>query len=149
VVCSAASGGLSPEQWDTVRHFTATEFRRPADMDAEFIYFLDGVRDAFGEPLVITSDARTVAEEEALPGHAEPPTSSLHVADPVNNVWARAVDLPWIPLGADRWNLTVAVQQVAHGRPVELEFVPFGGNAHIHLGLFRDERPSVLIFSQT
>ena len=139
---------MSPEQWDGIRHFQASEFRRPLDMDNEFMVFLDGVRDAYGSPLTITSDARTVQEEEALPGHAEPPTSSLHVADPDNGIWARAVDFPWILAGSARWAFTTAVMQVANGRPVELEFVPFGTNAHIHLGLFRDTRPSVLIFSE-
>jgi hypothetical protein len=138
---------MSPEQWDTIRHFQASEFRRPADMDAEFMVFLDGVRDAYGHPLTITSDARTVAEEEALPGHAEPPSSSLHVADPPH-FWARAVDSPWIGDARRRWQLAVAVERVANGRGVELEFVPFGANAHLHLGLFRDDRPSVLIFSE-
>src|SRR5690348_11921081 len=94
---------MSPEQWDGIRHFQASEFKRPLDMDNEFMIFLDGVRDIYGSPLTITSDARTVTEEEALPGHAEPPTSSLHVADPANGIWARAVDLPWTPTGAARW----------------------------------------------
>lgn len=138
---------MSPEQWDTIRHFQASEFRQPADMDAEFMVFLDGVREAYGHPLMITSDARTVAEEEALPGHAEPPESSLHVADPPN-YWARAVDGPWIPDGTLRWRLAAAVERVANGRGVELEFVPFGHNSHIHIGLFRGTRPSVLIFSE-
>ena len=117
-------------------------------MDNEFLVFLDGVRQQYGEPLVTTSDARTVEEEEALPGHAMPPASSLHVADPLNGLWARAVDLRWIPGGASRWKFLAAVCGVANGRGVELEFVPFGLNSHIHLGLFRDARPSVLIFSE-
>jgi hypothetical protein len=139
---------VSPEQWDTVRHFKPGEFNRPEDMDAEFIYFLDGVRDATGDVFPIDSDARTVAEEELLPGHAEPPSSSLHVADPANNIWARAVDTPWVTDATARWRLAAAVIKVANGRAVELEFVPFGANAHIHLGLFRTVRPSVLLFSQ-
>jgi len=139
---------MSPEQWDTVRFFKPTEFKNPALMDAEFVYFLDGVRASYGAPLTITSDARTVQQEEALPGHAEPPSSSLHVADPANNLLARAVDMPWITMGSERWSFAQAVAKVANDRAVELEFVPFGANAHIHLGLFRGVRPSVLIFSE-
>lgn len=139
---------MSPEQWETVRFFKPLEFKNPALMDAEFVYFLDGVRAAYGIPLTITSDARTIAEEEALPGHAEPPASSLHVADPASGLLARAVDMPWVTLGASRWQFAEAVMQVANGRGVELEFVPFGSNSHLHLGLFRDSRPSVLIFSE-
>ena len=139
---------MSPEQWDTVRFFKPLEFKNPALMDAEYVYFLDGVRAQTGDVFPVTSDARTVAQEEALPGHAEPPESSLHVADPANNLLARAVDRPWLADAAARWRLVAAVLTVANGRGVELEFVPFGSNAHIHLGLFRDTRPSVLIFSE-
>lgn len=139
---------MSPEQWDTIRHFAASEFWRPADMDAEFVVFLDGVRQAYGFPLTITSDARTLEEEEALPGHAEPASSSLHVAEPALGRWARAVDLSWITDGVQRWAFVAAVLRVANGRGVELELVPFGGNRHVHLGLYRDARPSVLIFSE-
>jgi hypothetical protein len=116
-------------------------------MDYEFMVFLDGVRDAYGHPLTITSDARTVAEEEALPGHAEPSESSLHVADPPH-YWARAVDVPWITDAALRWQFVAAVVRVANGRGVELEFVPFGGNRHVHIALVRDDRPSVFLFSE-
>ena len=93
-------------------------------MDNEFLVFLDGVRDVYGKPLIVTSDARTIAEEQALPGHAEPPQSSLHVADPVNAIWARAFDLRWIPDAAARFRLVTAILQVSAGRPIELEFVP-------------------------
>jgi hypothetical protein len=139
---------MSPEQWDGIRHFYVTELQRPLDMDNEFMVFLDGVRQQYGEPLVVTSDARTVAEEETLPGHAIPPHSSLHVADPANGLWGRAVDLRWIADGTSRWKFLQAVYNVANGRGVELEFVPFGDNAHIHVGLFRTARPSVFIFSE-
>jgi hypothetical protein len=139
---------MSPEQWETVKFFQSAEFQRAADMDAEFVYFLDGLRLAYGHPLRITSDARTVEEEEALPGHAEPASLSLHVAEPTLGRWARAVDLPWIPEADLRWQFMEAVVLVANGRGVELEFVPFGNNRHVHLGLFRDDRPSVLIFSE-
>lgn len=140
---------MSPEQWDGIRHFQPGEFSRPLDMDYEFLVFLDGVRDLYGEPLMITSGARTVAEETALPGHAEPPESSLHVADPERlGIFARAVDLQWIPAGTLRWAFCEAVFKTANGRGVELEFVPFGTNSHLHLGLYRDTRPSVLIFSE-
>lgn len=139
---------MSPEQWDGVRYFQAAEFARPLDMDNEFLVFLDGVRLGYGHPLRITSDARTVEEEEALPGHAEPASLSLHVAEPTLGRWARAVDTPWIADANLRWQFVEAVVLVANGRGVELEFVPFGGNRHVHIGLARDDRPSVFLFSE-
>lgn len=139
---------MSPEQWDGIRHFRAGEFRRPLDMDYELLVFLDGVREQYGHPLMITSDARTIEEEEALPGHAEPASSSLHVAEPALGRWARAVDLPWISDAGLRWQFMEAVVLVANGRGIELELVPFGPNRHLHLGLFRDDRPSMLPISE-
>lgn len=139
---------MSPEQFETIRHFQASEFARHLDMDAEFMVFLDGVREQYGHPLMVTSDARTLEEEEALPGHADPASSSLHVAEPALGRWARAVDLSWITDGMQRWAFVAAVLRIANGRGVELELVPFGGNRHVHLGLFRDDRSSVLIFSE-
>jgi hypothetical protein len=122
-------------------HFVAAEFKHPDLMDPAFLYFLDAVRTRYGSPLVITSDARTLEQEVALPKHAEPAESSLHVAWPL----ARAVDLAWIGDPIARWNFHQAVVDTAKAlnAPVELEY-EFPGEPHIHLGLFRDSRPSHL-----
>jgi len=127
-----------------LKWFSAGEFRNPDLLDPAFLYFLDSVRSRAGFPLVITSDARTLEQEIALPAHAEPPESSLHVAAPL----ARAVDLAWIGDPVGRWKFERAVFATADalGVSVELEH-EFPGEAHHHLGLFRDNRPSRLLLT--
>jgi hypothetical protein len=129
---------MTPEQWRTIRHFGSAECKRPEAMDYEFVMFLDDWRDAYGKPLTITNDARTIPEELAQPVHAEPPESGLHVFDPTTGLWCRAVDLRWLASRTDMDALVRAYYQVKGDRPGELELVPFGPNAHIHAGLFRD-----------
>jgi len=117
-------------------------------MDYEFMVFLDQVRDACAFPFVVTSDARTIAEELAQPVHAIPPESGLHVFDPAQNLWCRAVDLRWLSDPTERDTLVAAVYRVRGQRPTELELVPFTANAHTHVGLFRTaDHPARLEFS--
>lgn len=125
-----------------LRYFAPAEFRNPDLMNGDFCYFLDAVRARYGAPLVVTSDARTAVEEAALPGHAEPPESSLHVQ-------GRAVDLRWIPDRTARYAFNRAVILTADGWGVspELEYVPAGPEPHIHLGAFRNPHSPALEFA--
>jgi hypothetical protein len=125
-----------------LRFFARDEFRNPDLMDGEFCYFLDAVRSRYGAPLTITSDARTVEEEQALPAHADQPESSLHVL-------GRAVDLRWIPDKSARYAFNRAVVFAASALSVapELEYVPSGAQPHIHLGAFKAPHPPTLIFA--
>lgn len=139
---------MTPEQWATIRHFAPTECTQPEAADYEFMVFLDDVRDVYGESLIITGDGRTVAQEAAQPSHAIPPESGLHVFDLARGLFWRAVDLRWIEDPAKRDRLQAAMYRVRVNRPTELEWVPFGSNKHIHLGLFRQStHPSRVEFS--
>lgn len=131
---------MTAEQWATVRGFSPTEFKRPDAIDYEYAMFLSDWWTAFGRPgkMIITNDARTLAEELAQPVHAIPPESGLHVFVPASSLWCRAVDLRWLSDRADMDALVRAYYRAKGDRPGELELVPFGPNAHIHAGLFRD-----------
>src|SRR5207245_3265460 len=84
-------------------HFQLSEFRHPELVDAQAAVMLDEVRDRYGKPLALTSDARTVDENASLPG-ASP--TSLHLL-------GRAFDLRCINNPADRYAFVVAVVGVA------------------------------------
>lgn len=71
-----------------LKFFARHEFQRPDLVDDTCARALDQVRFYYGAPLEITSDARSVEEEAALPNSATPPESSLHVQ-------GRAFDLRW------------------------------------------------------
>ena len=47
------------------RFFKLSEFRHPELMDADFVDFLDHVRFEYGNPIILTSDARTPEENRA------------------------------------------------------------------------------------
>jgi len=119
----------------TLRWFQAREFRHPALVDAEAARFLDAVRDTYGAPLVLTSDARTPEENAAAQGSS--PTS-LHLH-------GRAFDLRWIPDPEALWRLVDAVYLVAGTNPVELELVNSQQDQHIHLACLPTGRVSRLL----
>jgi len=122
----------------TLRHFALSELSHHELVDNLAAVWLDDIRDLFGYPLTVTCAARTVEENAALPGSA--PTS-LHLV-------GRAFDLRWIEDAAHRWAFVEAVYLASGERSVELEFVPFGENRHIHVALAGDGHASTLIFSE-
>lgn len=117
-----------------LKHFAPEEFKHWELVDQDAADFLDAVRSVYGQPLVLTSDARTVEENAAASGSS--PTS-LHL-------FGRAFDLRWIPDDAALWRFVVAVMHVGAARSLELELVNSDRDKHIHLGLFTDGRPSRL-----
>ena len=88
-----------------MRWFRPREFRHPELVEAEAAHFLDAMRETYGAPLVLTSDARTPEENAAARGSS--PTS-LHLQ-------GRAFDLQWIPDPEALWRLVDAVYLVAGG----------------------------------
>ena len=123
----------------TLRHFALTELRHPELVVNDCAVRLDDIRELCGFPLVITSDARTAAENASAPGSS---ASSLHLL-------GRAFDLQWLEDAAQRWAFLEAVYLASGSWSVELELVPFGPNRHIHVGWFPDDgHPSTLIFSE-
>ena len=110
----------------TLRHFTAPEFRHPDLVDDAAAVWLDDIRQTYGAPLELTSDARTLQENAATPGSS--PTS-LHLI-------GRAFDLRWIADPVAFWRFVDAVFLTSGARPVELIFPYSVANRHIHLGLY-------------
>lgn len=126
---------MTPDQARTLHHFAWNEFKHPDLVAYPFAIFLDDVREAFGAPLVLTSDARTAAENAAANGS---PTS-LHLQ-------GRAADLHWTPNDAALARFVIAVVTVAAGRPFELEIDVNAASPHLHLGLFPDPAHAATLF---
>jgi hypothetical protein len=102
------------------------EFRHPELVDDAAAVFLDDLRDLYGDPLVITSDARTLEENDAASGSS---ATSLHLV-------GRAFDLQWIVDPEALWRFVDAVFVTAGERAVELELVNSARDKHIHVGLY-------------
>lgn len=113
----------------TLRHFAPAEFRHPDLVDNAAAVWLDDVRDLYGFPLTLTSDARTAEENAAASGSS--PTS-LHLL-------GRAFDLQWIADPSHLWSFVEAVYLATGERAVELELVNGPTDRHIHMGLFPDD----------
>lgn len=132
---------MTPEQVAALRHFTAAEFHHPDLVDNQAAVFLDQLREAYGAPLTLTSDARTPVENAAARGSS--PTS-LHLL-------GRAFDLRWPGNEAQAWAFLRAFFLALGWKPpeaeksVELELVHGPTDKHIHFGIFPDARPSRLI----
>lgn len=113
-----------------LKHFRASEFRRPELMHESFVRWLDAVRDRAGVVMVVTDDGR---RGERPAGSV---VASLHEQ-------GRAVDLRsrnWTP--QEKWAIVSAIVQLADQAPgkVELETVfDRDGDKHWHLGV--DARP--------
>lgn len=112
-----------------LRHFQLNEFRHADLVDNAAAVWLDDIRELFGLPLVLTSDARTPAENAAASGSS--PTS-LHLL-------GRAFDLQWIADSGHLWRFVEAVYLASGERAVELELVNGPADRHIHVGLYPDE----------
>ena len=120
-------------------HFKLSEFKHPELVDAEAAQFLERIRSAYAHSLVLTSDARTRAENQTLPGHSD---TSLHLL-------GRAFDLRWsFDQGKGTlWQFVQAVFTAASAtdKGIELEIVNSSTDQHVHIGLFPDSRPHRLL----
>lgn len=125
----------------TLKHFALTEFHHPELVDNQAAVFLDGLREAFGSALTLTSDARTHEENAAARGSS--PTS-LHLL-------GRAFDIRWPGNEEQMWRfleaffLTLGWTPPADPRAVELELVHSATDSHVHFALYPHARPSRLI----
>jgi peptidase M15-like protein len=119
----------------TLRHFALTEFRHPEIVQNDAAVWLDDIRDTCGFPLVLTSDARTQAENDAASGSS--PTS-LHLQ-------GRAFDLRYPKTAEDVWRFVDAVFLASGERPVELELVNSSQDKHLHIALLPTGKTSRLI----
>jgi hypothetical protein len=111
-----------------LKHFQVTEFRHPELMNADFLRWLDHVREVAGIPFHLTSDARTPEENAAASGSS--PTS-LHLL-------GRAVDFQNPEDVTARYHIVSAIF-ACEGRapgPIELELVHGPTDHHIHLGCY-------------
>lgn len=119
----------------TLRHFALSEFHHPELVENEAAVWLDDIRDAANIPLVLTSDARTAAENAAASGSS--PTS-LHLT-------GRAFDLRYPKNPEEVWKLVDAVYLASGERPVELELVHSANDQHVHIALLPTGKVSRLI----
>lgn len=125
----------------SLKHFAPGEWHHGDLVDYSAAVFLDQLREAYGSPLTLTSDARTPAENAAARGSS--PTS-LHLL-------GRAFDLRWPGNEAQAWSFLRAFFLALGWKPpeteksVELELVHGPTDRHVHLGIFPDARPSRLI----
>jgi len=112
----------------SVKHFAAQEFKHPELVNADFLRWLDQVRDVAGVPFHLTSDARTPEENAAASGSS--PTS-LHLL-------GRAVDFALPEDVTARYHIVRAVFlcEVSAPGPIELELVHGPSDHHIHLGCY-------------
>jgi len=122
-----------------LQHFAYTEFQNPLLVDDTAARALDMVRDLYGKPLTITSDARSAAEEAALPNSATPPESSLHVQ-------GRAFDLRWaFDDPTDCYAFFSAVFSTCRVFGFQAEIEPrtphSGQSVHMHLGFYLAGHP--------
>lgn len=122
-----------------LKHFAVAEFQHPELVDDTAARALDMVRELYGKPLTLTSDARSILDEESLPNHAEPPSSSLHVQ-------GRAFDLRWaFDDPTDCYNFFKAVFDTCRVFGFAAEIEPrsphSGQSVHMHLGFFPAGHP--------
>ena len=123
-----------------LRWFKRREFKHPELVDEEAAYFLDAVRAEYGASLVLTSDARTVAENASIPGHS---TTSLHLQ-------GRAFDLRWTFTKESLDRLVNAIYRVRDDMDVatEIELVRGPTDQHVHIGVWPDSlHPSTLVLA--
>jgi peptidase M15-like protein len=128
---------MTPEQAKTLRFFKWSEFRHPELFDYSFAVFIDQVRYEYGWPIVLTNDARTPAENEALRSQGSAP-NSRHLA-------GQAIDMEFPPSSNHLWRLVEAVMKVAGERPIELELVNSSVDTHVHIAFLEPGRASKLL----
>jgi len=114
---------MTPEQGVTLKHFKWREWKHPELMDFAFTQFLDAVRTEYGFPIVLTSDARTPAENAAASGSSP---SSRHLV-------GQAVDIRFPPTANHLWLLVHAVYSCQRASPIELELVHGPADSHVHI----------------
>jgi peptidase M15-like protein len=126
---------MTPEQAKTLKFFKWSEFKHPELFDYAFAVFIDQVRYEYGWPIVLTSDARTLAENNAASGHS---VTSRHLV-------GQAVDMEFPPSSNHLWRLVEAVIKVAGERPIELELVNSAVDHHVHIAFLEPGRASKLL----
>jgi len=119
------------------RFFKLSEFRHPELMNADFVTWLNAIREEYGFPIVLTSDGRTPEENAAASGSS--PTSRHLVGE--------AIDMEFPPTANHTWLLVQAVLQTPTMRPIELELVHSAADAHVHIAWLPLGRASSLIVS--
>ncbi len=124
---------MRPEDWATLRHFTAAEFQKPHLMGLEFIRWLDELRHQAGVPMHVTSSYRT-PEHNAEVGGAD---DSAHCDVP-----CEAVDIGERPTPEDpHWNYS-RWQIVSKAIALGCRRVGTYADGSLHLDMTHDRRPA-------
>ena len=124
---------MTDVDWQHVEHFSKAEFAAPENMGAEFVLWLDRLREKAGVPMTITSSYRTPAHNAAVGGA----TDSAHTDVPCN-----AVDIGERPRPDDKnWNFTrwqIVTTAIAMG----CRRIGMYQDGSLHLDMSHDKRPS-------
>jgi len=119
-------------------NFKLSEFKHPELIEPLAANFLQAVRDRYGAPIRVTSDARTAAENAAAGGSA----LSWHLR-------GRAFDLRWPADDVLAYKLIRAIilqaEEWSEDLTLELELVYSERDRHIHFAVKDNRTPSRLI----
>lgn len=114
--------------WSSITHFKESEFKHPELINADALHLLDKVRELYGSPIVVTSDARTPDHNSEVGGSS----TSLHLVGCAFDIKA--------PITAQKlFLLTRAVLNVSQGLSVEYEIDVRPESKHIHIGWHIDK----------
>lgn len=127
---------------NNLRYFAPSEFQHPFLVNEWCVRQLDSLRGLYGEPLIVTDDARLPTD--APPGSAG--SDSLHVKGQAFDLRTRD------KTEQQMWKLVGAAYVIAASLPpvtagIELELVASKTDHHLHIGFFMDGRPSRLFVS--
>lgn len=128
-----SSRTMTPADWRGLTHFTPAEFKAPEKMGAEFMVWLDGVRQQADVSMKIISSYRTPAYNASVGGAKD----SAHTDDPCD-----AVDIGKDPTPSDpNWNRArfKIMQAALAGGCQRIGFYPSGS---LHLDRTEGQRPA-------
>ena len=122
-----------------MKNFSPSEFNNLAEMDQDFICFLDEVRTRAGMPFYLTSDYRSSATNTAAGGHP----ASLHIKGMAVDFVTRASRARQAQdYYREIWKIAKAVMETPTTRAIQLEIVKGPTDWHLHLGLYPKDAPN-------
>jgi len=122
-----------------MKNFLPREFNHLAEMDLEFLGFLDEVRTNAALPFYLTSDYRSPATNAAAGGHP----ASLHLKGmAVDFVTPSCRARQAQGYYAEIWRIAKAIMDTPTTRAVQFEIVKGPTDWHLHLGLYPQDAPN-------
>ena len=122
-----------------MKNFLPREFNHLAEMDLEFLGFLDEVRTNAALPFYLTSDYRSPEINTAIGGHP----ASLHIKGmAVDFVTPSCRARQAQGYYAEIWRIAKAIMSTPATRAVQFEIVKGPTDWHLHLGLYPKDAPN-------